>query len=291
MHTPDGFLTSWICVVMLLLSLLPLLLSLRSLSRGMTREKALKYAMLAAVIFAAQMLNFPVAGGTSGHFVGAALAVLLFGVDAAVLIMSSVLIVQALAFGDGGVLALGANIFNMAIVGGYTAQFAYQKTNNRFIASWASVVASSISCAILLGVSGTVMVVPALLAMASIHAIIGIGEGIMTTIMLACSRNQIMTRVPGALLMGACFFALALLLPFVSPAPDGLERIAINLGFYNNAITIYAAPFTEYMVPLADTYFATLMAGLVGMVLVVAMVMVVMEISLVSASNGAYRKE
>ncbi|NYZ74034.1 energy-coupling factor ABC transporter permease, partial [Candidatus Micrarchaeota archaeon] len=121
MHTPDGFLTSWICVVMLLLSLLPLLLALRNLRQSMTREKTLKYAMLAVVIFAAQMLNFPVAGGTSGHFVGAALAVMLFGVDAAVLIMSSVLIVQALAFGDGGMLTLGANIWNMAIVGGYAA--------------------------------------------------------------------------------------------------------------------------------------------------------------------------
>ncbi|MCX5841147.1 MAG: energy-coupling factor ABC transporter permease, partial [Deltaproteobacteria bacterium] len=290
---------SWICILMVLLSLLPLLLALRNLGRGMTREKARQYAMLAAAIFAAQMLNFPVAGGTSGHFLGAALAVMLFGVDAAVLIIASVLLVQAAAFGDGGMLTLGANIFNMAVVGGYAAHFAYQKTNNRFIASWASVVAASLSCALLLGVSGTVMLVPALIAMASVHAIIGVGEGMVTSVLLSCSRNRIITRVPGALVFGACFFALALLLPFASAEPDGLERIAINLGFYQNAMTIYAAPFADYALPLADTNLSALMAGLVGMVLVAAAMITVMTmmmrtpggVPVVSAPDAAYRKE
>ncbi len=148
--------------------------------------------VLAAFIFAAQMLNFPIAGGTSGHFLGAALAAILLGPWAAVLIMSSVLIAQSLIFQDGGLLALGANIFNMGIVASFSGYYIYRfatsllgdgkrgKLVGGFAGSWVSVFLPSIAVAIELAVSGVVPVRIVLPAMAGVHALIGIGEGLIT---------------------------------------------------------------------------------------------------------------
>ena len=153
--------------------------------------------ILAAFIFAAQMLNFPVVGGTSGHLIGAALAAILLGPWAAVLIMSAVLIAQSLIFQDGGLLALGANIFNMGIVAGFSGYYLYRLVtsmlgeNRRsqlvggFVAAWGSVFLASIVCAIELAVSGTSPIQMALPAMAGIHALIGIGEGLITGAVLS----------------------------------------------------------------------------------------------------------
>ncbi|MFZ5500563.1 MAG: energy-coupling factor ABC transporter permease, partial [Candidatus Micrarchaeota archaeon] len=96
MHTPDGFITGWICFLLLSLSALPVILALRNLGRSMTRQKALTLGVVAAVIFMAQMLNFPIGSGTSGHLLGGALALIVLGVDGAVVVMATVLLVQAL---------------------------------------------------------------------------------------------------------------------------------------------------------------------------------------------------
>jgi cobalt/nickel transport system permease protein len=153
--------------------------------------------VMAAFIFAAQMLNFPIAGGTSGHLLGAALAAILLGPWAGVLIMACVLIVQCLIFQDGGLLALGANVFNMGVVGSFVGYYVYWGFNklvgsNRrgtlvggFIGSWSSVFIASIVCAIELAVSGTSPLHITLPAMAGWHALIGIGEGLITTAVLS----------------------------------------------------------------------------------------------------------
>ncbi len=153
-------------------------------------------AILAAFIFVAQMLNFPVVGGTSGHVIGAALVAILLGPWAAVIIMSVVLIAQSLIFQDGGLLALGANIFNMGIIAGFSAHYIYRFLNlllgeNRrsrmvagFVAAWGSVLLASVACALELAISGTSPMAVVLPAMASIHAVIGIGEGFITVAVL-----------------------------------------------------------------------------------------------------------
>ena len=153
--------------------------------------------ILAAFIFAAQMLNFPVAGGTSGHLIGAALAVILLGPWAAVIIMAAVLVAQSLIFQDGGLLALGANIFNMGIVAGFTAYFVYRlvggfravaikaKLAAGFAAAWASVFAASIAVSMELALSGTAPFGFVLPAMAGVHTVIGIGEGLITVAILS----------------------------------------------------------------------------------------------------------
>jgi len=148
--------------------------------------------VLAAFIFAAQMINFPVAGGTSGHVIGAALAAIMLGPWAAVLIMSCVLIAQSLIFQDGGLLALGANILNMGIIASFSAYYSYRlvcrvlgddrrgRLVGGFAAAWASVFLASLACAGELAFSGVSPARIVLPAMGGVHALIGLGEGAIT---------------------------------------------------------------------------------------------------------------
>jgi len=151
--------------------------------------------MAAAFIFAAQMLNFPVLGGTSGHLLGGVLAAVLLGPYAGVIVISIVLIVQAFLFQDGGIAALGANIFNMAVIGTGLSYLVFAGIRNVLrgkaglmiavaAASWASVVMAATCCAFELAASGTAPLKVVLPAMAGIHALIGIGEALITTLIV-----------------------------------------------------------------------------------------------------------
>lgn len=147
----------------------------------------------AAFVFAAQMLNFPVAAGASGHFLGAALAAILLGPLTALLVMAVVLVIQCLLLGDGGVTALGCNILNMGLVGGglgyaaFRALLAALGGGRRALlaataaASWLSLVLAAAACAVELALTGTVPLRVGLPAMTGIHALIGIGEAVITT--------------------------------------------------------------------------------------------------------------
>lgn len=197
MHIPDGFLNSAVVGTTYVISSGGVANALR-LARDKIGEKHIPMmGIMAAFIFAAQMLNFPIAGGTSGHVIGAALVAILLGPWAAIIIMSVVLIAQSFIFQDGGLLALGANIFNMGIIASFAAYYLYRPINsllggnNRgrlvagFVAAWGSVVLASISCAIELALSGTSPLVVVLPAMAGVHALIGIGEGFVTVAVLS----------------------------------------------------------------------------------------------------------
>jgi cobalt/nickel transport system permease protein len=197
MHIPDGFLNIATVATTYAVSAGGLANAVRLANKKLGEKHIPLMGILAAFIFAAQMLNFPVAGGTSGHLIGAALAAILLGPWAAVIIMSAVLIAQSLIFQDGGLLALGANIFNMGIVASFTAYFVYRlvggfrtvalkgKLAAAFTAAWASVLAASLAASIELAVSGTAPFGIVLPAMAGIHALIGIGEGLITIAILS----------------------------------------------------------------------------------------------------------
>lgn len=167
----------------------------------------------AAFTFAAQMLNFPIAGGTSGHFLGAVFSSVLLGPWAGLLIMTIVLIVQCLGFADGGLTAIGSNIFNMGVIGalgGYTIFYILftllQKSRKGFffaltVASWLSIVMGASAAAIELALSGTSPLNIALPAMAGIHAIIGVGEAIITAAALSLilkTRPDLVVCLPKA---------------------------------------------------------------------------------------------
>lgn len=211
MHIPDGFLSTAVSVVLWVVAVFFIWLALNRSRHTLGERQVPLTGVLAAFIFAAQMLNFTVAGGTSGHFLGAALATLLVGPWVSVLIMTCVVSVQALLFQDGGLIALGANITNMAIVGTFSAYFAYLLLTqilgknalglwiSRFGAAWVSIFIASLACAVELGISGTSPLGLALPAMGGVHALIGIGEGLITTAALALiytTRRDLLTYHP-----------------------------------------------------------------------------------------------
>ncbi len=197
MHIPDGFLNVATVATTYAVSAGGVGNAVRVANKKLGEKQVPLMGILAAFIFAAQMLNFPIAGGTSGHVIGAALAAILLGPWAGVLIMSCVLIAQCLIFQDGGLLALGANIFNMGIVASFSGYYIYRLINSLmgsdrrgalvggFAAAWGSVFLASIFCALELAVSGASPIGVVLPAMAGVHALIGIGEGLITAAVLS----------------------------------------------------------------------------------------------------------
>jgi len=191
-HIPDGFLNIATVATTYAVSTGGIGFGLRQARKKLAENHVPLMGIMAAFIFAAQMLNFPIVGGTSGHLIGAALAAILLGPWAAVLIMACVLIVQCLIFQDGGLLALGANVLNMGIIASLAGYYLYRlstrllgddrrgKLFGSFIAAWGSVFLASIACAIELWVSGLLAIQVALPAMAGWHALIGIGEGLIS---------------------------------------------------------------------------------------------------------------
>lgn len=191
MHIPDGFLDTKTWISTYALSAGALAYSIKK-SKEVLEDKLIpKLGIMAAFIFAAQMVNFPIAGGTSGHLLGAALATVLLGPVSGCLILSTVLVIQCLAFQDGGLTALGGNIFNMAVLGVITAYAAYSllskiltgtvgRNISVFLAAWLSVVIAAFGATMELAASNTIPFSVALPAMVGVHLLIGIGEGLIT---------------------------------------------------------------------------------------------------------------
>jgi cobalt/nickel transport system permease protein len=248
--------------------------------------------VLAAAIFAGQMLNFSVTGGTSGHLLGAALAVILLGPWPALLVMVSVVSVQALFFQDGGILALGANIFNMGVIGVFVSYAIYTVLTrlfknkswglfvSGFIAAWGSIFTASLSCALQLALSGTSPANIAVPAMAAIHALIGIGEGLITSAALAfifAARRDLLhigeAKASGSrgIVLGGLLIALvlAILSPLASSHPDGLEWVAEQKGFLETAKSALFNIIPDYTMPgISNPALATIIAGILGAAIV-----------------------
>ncbi len=196
MHIPDGFLNTGVSVVTGVAAAGAVGYGLYKAREELDERTVPMLALCAAFIFAAQMLNFPIAGGTSGHFLGGALAAVLLGPWLGSLVIALVLLVQCLGFADGGLTALGANIFNMALIGTilvyyvfYVLKSVLPKSRAYFLAAtgisaWLSVVLASGACAFQLAISGTSPLSVALPAMLGIHALIGIAEGAITVLVV-----------------------------------------------------------------------------------------------------------
>lgn len=197
MHIPDGFLSLMVVGVSWVISIIALAYAVIRTNRQLGERQVPLMGVMAAFIFAAQMLNFPVAGGTSGHLIGGALASILLGPWAGMLIMTSVVTIQALIFQDGGLIAMGANILNMGVIAclvGYYVYVGMQRVlgdrawvnlASAFVASWCSVFLAAIATSVQLAISGASPLQIALPAMGGVHALIGIGEGLITVATLA----------------------------------------------------------------------------------------------------------
>ena len=194
MHIPDGFLSPPVFISGWAFALSTLSYALKKTKKILKDKMIPLMGVMAAFIFAAQMLNFPVLGGTSGHLLGGVLAGVTLGPYAGCIVLSIVLIVQCLIFQDGGLTALGTNILNMAIIATLASYYFYTFLKNFifkknmlvavFIASWFSVVLASAFCAFELAISGTSPLRIVLPAMLFVHIFIGIGEALITTLVL-----------------------------------------------------------------------------------------------------------
>jgi len=276
LHIPDGFLSLELALFFWVASLVVVGLSFKNMGKHVSLKKIPLFAALAGFVFAAQMLNFPVLGGTSGHLIGGALLALLLGFSPAVVIMATILFVQAFVFHDGGVLALGANMFNMAIVaplGGVVAKKCFGKGYPTvFSGALLSVIAASVVASVQLALSGAVEFTGVLVAMVSVHLVIGLGEAVISTVAWAFAENRLpsISVSPAKIAFVALVFGV-FLSPFASALPDGLEATAEQLEFDNLAVESMT-PLTamaDYLFPgMGESAVATGLAGLVGVVLV-----------------------
>lgn len=255
MHIPDGFLTPAIAAVGWVIAVVVIFVALRHTRRQLDDRMVPMMGVLAAFIFAAQAINFPVAAGTSGHLLGAALAAIVMGPWAATLIMTAVLVVQGLLFQDGGLVVMGWNIVNMGVIAAFAGYLTFSLARRlagesrgailaaSFAAGWISVVVASLATAIELAASGTSPLALAVVAMGSVHALIGVGEGIITAAaigLLLAARPELLRggeSAPGRrtatfVLIGlAVALLVAGLSPLASPSPDGLVAVAQRQGF------------------------------------------------------------
>ena len=296
MHIPDGFLSIGMAIILWLLSIAVVAIALRRVSQDLDERRIPLMGVLAAAIFAGQMLNFAVAGGTSGHLMGAALAAILLGPWAAILVMTTVVGIQALIFQDGGLLALGGNIFNMGVVGVTVSYFVYRTTRHllgsfswgrlasSFLAAWFSIEIVALAVGLQLALSGTSPANIAIPAMAAIHAVIGAGEGLITLgaiAFLAATRPDLAeagakSQPAGRLVWGiGLLVSLAIVVgsPLASSNPDGLEwvaaQVAAQKGFLNSAQGPLFKVIPDYALPgVSNEALATILAGIIGTLVV-----------------------
>lgn len=300
LHIPDGFLSPLVSAVGWILALLMIAIALRQTRSQLGERQIPMMGILAAFIFAAQAINFPVAAGTSGHLLGGALAAIVMGPWAGTLIMTAVIAVQSLLFQDGGLLVMGWNILNMGVFTAFTGYAAYKLVRRffgdhsaalvagGFAGAWLSVEVGSIATAFELAASSTVPLSLALPAMAGVHAVIGLGEAIITSAalrFLQVSRPQVLKMgetAPGR--RGATFvvaalglsIVVALFSPLASAHPDGLEYVAEQQGFLERAAQ---APFTilsDYSIPMINnTVLTTIAAVALGTIVVFGLALLV----------------
>lgn len=292
MHIPDGFLSTLVSIILWGIAIAAIGYALRRVGKDLGERQVPLMGVLAAAIFAGQMLNFAVAGGTSGHLMGAAIATILLGPWAAIIVMTTVVSVQALIFQDGGLLALGANIFNMGMIGVAVSYFVYTsiqklargKTWGVYAggaaAAWLSIVVASLAAALELAFSGTSPANIAVPAMGGIHMLIGIGEGLITVGALAflhATRRDLLhlgeaaPKAGKAVWIGGLAIAvlLAIFSPLASAHPDGLEWVAEQKGFLDIAQGPLYNVIPDYVFPgITNEAFATIVAGIVGVVIV-----------------------
>ena len=211
LHIPDGFLSGGVALACGVLAIVTVAYALRVANVELDDARVPLLGVLAAFIFAAQMLNFPIAGGTSGHFLGATLAAVLLGPWLACLVMAVVIGVQAFAFADGGISALGANVLNMGVLGALLAGLvvaaamrAVPHTRAGFLSvlgvvSWLAVMVGAGATSAELAASDTIPLATSLPAMLGVHALIGIGEAIITVAAVSAvlvSRPDLVALAP-----------------------------------------------------------------------------------------------
>ena len=290
LHIPDGFLSITVSIICWMISVLILSLAISRSNKSLGERQVPLMGVMAAFIFAAQMINFPVAGGTSGHLLGGTLAAITLGPWAGMLVMTAVIAVQALLFQDGGLLVMGANILNMGLITvaiGYGLYRAVSFTRNRTlklavagVAAWLSVMAGALFTSLQLWLSGTSQLQIVIPAMLTVHALIGAGEALITVAALTfifqtrpdlMGENSASAKGSRGWVVAGVLVSLAVVLlsPLASTDPDGLERVAGDLGFLGKGASSPYQIIPDYTLPLlGETQLSTILAGMIGLAVV-----------------------
>ena len=282
MHIPDGFLSVPVLGITDAIAFPSIAYLARRAQREFDHHRIPLMGVMGAFVFAAQMINFPVGNGTSGHLVGGALLAFTLGPAAASIVLTAILATQALVFQDGGVLALGANVFNMAVAGVLAGYLPYMLLRGRktgvFLGGMFSLLVSAGLALTELLRSGVAMP-PALLWISiALFAVSAVIEGAITlAVVQALERIQpgFVLRPRGAagrgvLALAGASAALASLGALIaSTHPDGIQKLALEAGITSRATALLASPLADYRLQFFSSPWLTKsLAGLIGLALV-----------------------
>ena len=248
------------------------------------KPSSMRFGAVSAFIFTAQMMNFPIQHGTSGHLLGGVLASALLGVPFGVLATALVLLIQTIIFSDGGMSVLGANILNMSVIGAGIGGLLFRSLSGESdrnsmhhlsaigVAGCSSVLLAALACSMELAISGTIPFMKVVGAMVGVHALIGIGEGLITAVayhfFISKSFNG---SSKWAVNLPVLVLAItgAMLSPFVCGLPDGLEWVSRKYQFFHESAPTFISPLANYTVSfIAHPIISTALAGVTGVLMV-----------------------
>lgn len=285
MHIPDGYLQPPVWAAADAVAAPAVLYLARRAQRDFDHHKIPLMGVMGAFIFAAQMINFPVGNGTSGHLVGGALLSYTLGPAAAAIVMTAILATQALVFQDGGLLALGANVLNMAILGvaaGYLPYFLLRgKRAGVFLGGFLSVLTSALLALGELMISGVAMpqgVVVVSIALFIVSALIEGAISLVVVQSLERIHKGFLQRPGGFMGKGSLALAGSAVVMAVvgilvaSTHPDGLEQLTIQLGIEKQSKTLLTTPLRDYNLSVTGSgWLNHALAGLAGLLVVYAL--------------------
>ena len=303
MHVPDGFINAPVSIGTGVISFATLWTYIRS-AKSLVADKLIALTgMMSALIFVLQMINFPIAAGTSGHLLGGALAVIVLGPNLGIICISIVVVIQSLLFADGGLSALGVNVLNMAIITslvGWLTISSWKKLfgeanisiiSGSIVAGILSVVFSSIAFVFEYALGGTVSVPlgSVLIAMVSSHLLIGLGEGVITALIVSLllrvrsdliyikankDRNNNKSSFYGLFIF--LLLCLTLITPYASSSPDGLESVAGDFGFSESSGIVLLLD--DYGISgLNNDFLSTALSAVLGVVVVVGVSNIILK--------------
>jgi cobalt/nickel transport system permease protein len=310
MHIPDAVLDPRVATVTAVAGAAGLAWALKAVEHQLRERTTSLMGIMSAFIFAAQMVNFPVGPGVSGHLLGGVLAAVMLGPWGGAVVIGAVLIVQCFLFGDGGLTTLGANFLNMGLIGSVGGYAIYAPIRRliggrrgvlvaAMIAAWFTVLLAAGACAVELSATRRHDFFRILTWMALVHSVIGLGEALITGLVvrfILLARPDFIYRDPKEGLdpelpatapplhwlstsiagLGVALAVAVFLSPLASALPDGLEFVGQRLGLLpqDSPPSPIPVPMPDYQLPLPSLEYikaATALAGLIGTIVVFVM--------------------
>ena len=274
MHIPSEMLSGSVCPVTAVLAAGGVAVSAYALVTGKSKiPSTSKFALTSAAVFALQMLNYPIWDGISGHLIGGVFAASILGAPAAVLSLAIVLILQTLMFADGGILMLGANVFNMAVIGaglGGLIKLMLEKKNVGEstaigLAAFASVELAVLAVCVELLASGkgnfSIFV-----TLLGVHTALAMCEGCATVALSSLiKKSETSGAKKGVFALSLLTIVALMISPFASAFPDGFEWTMKNFALLPDAPNFTNAPFIDYVVPaISNDVVSGVVAGFIG---------------------------